>query len=234
MKVGMIQSCYLPWRGYFDFIDDVDLFVIYDDVQYTRKDWRNRNRIKTAGGTRWITVPVQFSQNDKVNIQDAKIDYSQAWQRKHIGSITQAYRSAPYFDAYADEVFDILGQNFETISQLNVALTSWGMEKLDIRVALRHSSEFVGGGDRNDRIMGILKDLGCSEYLVGPAASAYIDEAAYRREGVRLSYKVYTYDAYPQLHGAFDGAVSIVDLIFNCGPDARRFLKSTAPNRQIP
>lgn len=232
MKVGMIQSCYLPWRGFFDFIDDVDLFVIYDDVQYTRKDWRNRNKIKTSAGTRWITVPVCFSQNNAVRILDAKIDYSQAWQRKHIGSITQAYRQAPYFNDYADNLFTLLNRPFETISQLNVALIRWCMQQLDICVPLRFSQEFSGGGDRNDRILGILRQLGCTEYLVGPAASVYIDEAAYRREGIGLSYKSYSYQPYPQLHGVFDGAVSAIDLLFNCGPGARRALKSNEPNRQ--
>lgn len=230
LKVGMIQSCYLPWRGYFDLIDDVDLFVIYDDVQYTRKDWRNRNRIKTAAGTKWITVPVHFSQRQAVNIQDAKIDYGQTWQRKHIGNITQSYREAPFFNDYSEELFAHLNHRYETISQLNVALISWCMEKLNIHVPLRHASEFQGGGDRNGRIFAILKALECQEYLVGPAAQSYIDEAAYQREGIQLTYKAYKYLPYPQLHGDFDPGVSALDLLFICGPDARKFLKSTEQN----
>lgn len=230
MKIGMIQSCYLPWRGYLDFIDDVDLFVIYDDVQYTRKDWRNRNRIKTVAGSRWITVPVHFSHNDKTRIQDAKIDYGQAWQRKHVGSITQAHRGTPYFSKYADPLFAHINSGYETISQLNVALIGWCMEQLEINVPIRLSSEFSVAGDRNERILAILKELGCQDYLVGPAARSYIDEDAYRREGIGLSYKTYDYEPYPQLHGPFDGSVSVIDLLFNCGPDARLYLKSTQAN----
>jgi hypothetical protein len=226
----MIQSCYLPWRGYFDFIDEVDIFVIYDDVQYTRKDWRNRNRIKTAAGTRWVTVPVHFSQDDKTRIQDAKIDYGQAWQRKHTGTILQAYLGAPYFKDYAEPLFARINTVYETISQLNVALMAWCMEQLGIHVPLRHSSEFAGTGDRNERILSILSDLGCSEYLVGPAARSYIDEEAYRQSGIGLSYKSYDYEPYPQLHGAFDGSVSVIDLLFNCGPNARQYLKSRIPS----
>ncbi len=230
MKVGMIQSCYMPWRGYFDFIDDVDVFVIYDDVQYTRKDWRNRNRIKTADGTRWVTVPVHFSHNDKITIEEAKIDYGQAWQRKHTGTILQAYRSAPYFKDYAEPLFAHLNAGYETISQLNVALIAWCMERLGIEVPLRHSCEFAGAGDRNERILSILGELGCSEYLVGPAARSYIDEGAYRHAGIALSYKSYDYKPYPQLHGDFDGSVSVIDLLFNCGPTAREYLKSRTAN----
>ena len=230
MRVGMIQSCYLAWRGYFDFIDDVDLFVIYDDVQYTRKDWRNRNRIKTAAGTRWITVPVHFSHNDKIRIQDARIDYGQGWQRKHTGTILQAYHGAPYFKDYAEPLFALLNSGYETISQLNVALIAWCMEQLGIHVPLRYSCEFTGSGDRNERILAILAELGCREYLVGPAARSYLDEDAYRRAGIGLFYKTYDYEPYPQLHGDFDGSVSVIDLLFNCGPDARRHLKSKAAN----
>ena len=230
MKVGMIQSNYLPWRGYFDFIDDVDTFVIYDDVQYTRKDWRNRNRIKTPNGIQWITVPVNYSQSEPTLIKDTKIDYVQPWQRKHIGRITQAYRETPYFGLYSEELFCLLMRDFCTISDLNIALIEWCMAKLEISVPLKLSGNIDATGGRNDRIIKILQTLGSTEYLVGPAARGYIDESLYKRAGIRLTYKSYEYKPYPQQFGGFDGSVSIIDLLFNCGPQSRNYLKSLSPN----
>ncbi len=226
----MIQSNYLPWRGYFDFIDDVDVFVIYDDVQYTRNDWRNRNKIKTSKGLQWITVPVTYSHAAPTLILDSKIDYRRAWHRKHIGSLTQEYRNAPYFDMYSDELFSLINGSLRTISELNVSLIRWAMDKLSINSTIKYSQNFTLAGDRNERIIKLLKQLGCTEYLLGPAARAYVDEEAYQREGIRLTYKSYSYPDYPQQYGKFEGAVTVVDLLFNCGPDSRNFLKSQEPN----
>jgi len=227
----MIQSNYLPWRGYFDFIDDVDIFVIYDDVQYTRKDWRNRNLIKTADGTKWITVPVKFSQKKPTLIKDTEIDFNQPWQRKHIGNITQAYRKAPFFELYSPELFSLLQESYRTISELNIALIRWCMEKFCIDVPLVSSSTFSTAGGRSERIVDLIKQLGGSEYLVGPAAKAYINEKLFEKEGIRLLYKSYRYPPYKQQFGPFEGLVSAIDLLFNCGVDARRYLKSLSPNR---
>lgn len=226
----MIQSNYLPWRGYFDFIDDVDIFVIYDDVQYTRKDWRNRNRIKSGVDIQWITVPVSFSQSEPTLIKDAVIEHSQPWQRKHIGRITQAYGKTPYFGLYSDELFQLLLRDHRTISDLNIALIKWCMEKLEIAVPLKLSWNIDTAGGRNERIINILQKLGATEYLLGPAARAYIDETLYSKAGIRLTYKSYEYKPYPQPVGRFDGSLSIIDLLFNCGPQARKYLKSLSPN----
>src|SRR6188474_3070154 len=133
MKVGMIQSNYVPWRGYFDFIDDVDLFIFYDDVRYTHRNWRNRNRIKTVSGPLWLTVPVVHG-NDTL-IQDARIDYSRDWIEKHVRTLSIAYAKAPHFRECAEECFAILRERYPTISALNVALCRWVMGKL--RVATR-------------------------------------------------------------------------------------------------
>ncbi len=226
----MIQSNYLPWRGYFDFIDDVDLFIVYDDVQYTRKDWRNRNKIKTSKGLQWLTVPVHYSQSSPVQIMDAEINYDGPWQRKHIGNIRQWYRDSPYFNRYSDELFSLINEHNRTISELNLSLIRWVMEKLNISTSIMFSSEIVSGGDRNERIINILKQLNCSAYLLGPAAKDYVDEEVYRRENIELHYKSYDYRPYQQLHGDFNGAVSIIDLIFNCGPNALELMKSQTPN----
>jgi hypothetical protein len=225
----MIQSNYLPWRGYFDFIDDVDLFIFYDDVQYTHKDWRNRNRIKTHAGPLWLSVPVFHDRTTL--IENARINYGDRWVAKHIKSISLAYQKAPYFSRYAADLFAILEQKLPTISQLNVELCRWIMGELGIKTRIDFSSR-IGhcGKSKHDRPLSILRELGASSYLSGPAARPYTDTARYEAAGIALEFKSYDYPDYPQLHGPFDGQVSAVDLLFNCGPQSRDFLKSKTPN----
>jgi WbqC-like protein len=223
----MIQSNYIPWRGYFDFIDDCDLFVYYDDVQYTHRDWRNRNRIKTDRGLLWLSVPVLHDHHTL--IQDARIDYSTRWVDKHIRSLTLAYQKAPHFRAWGEEFFELLRETPATISALNVRVCAWVMGKLGIRTATRMSHELGVEGGREERPLRMLQKLGASAYLSGPSARPYTDAGGFRTAGIRLEYKTYDYPEYPQLHGAFEPGVSVLDLLFNCGPDARRYLKSRTP-----
>lgn len=232
LKIGLIQSCYLPWRGYFDFIDDVDVFIFHDDVQYTRQDWRNRNLIKTSHGKQWITVPVIYSHKVRPLICEARIDYSQLWQKKHMNLIREAYRAAPYFEEYAEEFFKILSSKYEFISELNIALTSWLMSCFSIKVSCKISTDFkkTETMDKTSRIIEILSQVGCSEYLSGPAAKSYINETELSIAGISVSYKAYEYLEYPQLHGDFEPNLSAIDLLFCCGPHSRPFLKSTSPN----
>lgn len=232
MKVGMIQSNYIPWRGYFDFIDDVDLFIFYDDVQYTRKDWRNRNKIKTQQGLIWLTVPVKFSMNQLVNINDATIDYSNPWVRKHINSIKVAYSKAPFFEKYFSEFESILQIKYENLSDLNIALILWCMRHLNINTETRMSSEFNPVGYRTDRIIDILKKVKATSYLVGPAAKDYIEVDRFKNAEIALEFKKYDYAEYNQLHGKFEPNVSVMDLMFNCGDDSRKYLKSLQNNEK--
>lgn len=232
-KVGMIQSNYIPWRGYFDFIDDVDLFIFYDDVQYTRKDWRNRNKIKTPNGCLWLTVPVKFSMNQMILIQDAKIDYSQQWIKKHINSVRLAYSKALFFEKYFDEFEEILNRNYETISELNITLIRWCMKHLGINTELKMSSEIISEGHKTDRIIDILKKVKARSYVVGPAAKNYIEIEKFKKAEIALEFKEYFYQEYAQLHGNFEPHVSVLDLLFNCGEDSRKHLKSLQPNETI-
>lgn len=230
MKVGIIQSNYIPWRGYFDFVDDVDLFIVYDDVQYTKHDWRNRNLVKTSGGLQWLTVPVDFSLSNKTLIQDTKIQCGGDWIEKHKRQIRLSYSTAPYFEQYVGEFFDLLDKRHETISSLNISLICWALAKLGIKTKIRMSSEFSPVGVRTDRLIDILKKAGADSYLSGPAAKDYLEENKLRESGIALEYKSYDYSPYPQLWGEFIGKVTILDLLANCGPDARKYLKSRSPN----
>lgn len=233
MKVGIIQSNYIPWRGYFDFVDDVDLFIIYDDVQYTKNDWRNRNKIKTANGLIWLTVPVLFNFNKNTLIEDVKIDYKKDWVKKHIESVRFSYSKAPYFKTYADEFFNILNKKFDTISGLNANIINWIMRELDIKTNIKMSSEYNAVGTKTDRLIDILKKAGATSYLSGPSAKSYLEVEKFREAGLELEYKVYDYPDYPQLYGKFEPQVSVLDLLFNCGAESRSHLKSLKPNEKV-
>ena len=229
MRVGIIQSSYIPWRGYFDFIDQVDLFVFHDDLQFTKGDWRNRNKVKTPKGLCWLTVPVSYQHTNQL-ICDTMIDYSQPWARKHVQQIQAHYAGAPFYRQFADEFAAILAQRFRTISELNVALCCWVMDKLDIFTPIRMSSELAPVGRKTERLIDILNKVGADTYLSGPTAKGYLDEDLLRAHGIRLEYKSYDCPPYPQLWGGFEGAVTVLDLLFNTGPRAQRYMHSLTPN----
>jgi hypothetical protein len=228
LRVGIIQSSYLPWRGYFDLIDDVDLFIFLEDVEYSRGTWRNRNRIKTAQGLQWLTVPVHHRMG--MLIQEVEIDYKLGWVDKHIASLRQSYGKAPHFERYADPVFDILARRLRTISELNIALTRELMRMLAIDTPTRLSSDVPAGGKKDERVLNLLRAVGATHYLSGPAAKDYIVPARFADAGIGLSYKSYQYAPYSQLHGTFEGQVTVLDLLFSCGPEAAQHLKSEVPN----
>ena len=233
MKVAIIQSNYIPWRGYFDIIDDVDIFIVHDDLQYTKGDWRNRNKIKTANGTKWLSVPVNYRHEDKQLIMEATIDYQHGWVHQHVKTLKQAYAKAPYLKPLFEELETILKQKYTTISQLNIALIRWMMEKLEIRTKLLMSWELEPSGAKTERVISLLRAVSASTYLSGPAAADYLDIEAFRENGIGLEYKSYAYPPYSQLWGDFVGDVSILDLLFNTGERARDFLKSQKPSRVV-
>ena len=225
MRVGVIQSNYLPWRGYFDFIDDVDLFVIHDDLQYTKGDWRNRNRLKAKQGLQWITVPVHHRHTAQ-RIDETGIDYSRNWQREHRNLISAHLGKAPYVRDVLELVEPQFDAGHRTISELNVALLKAVCRYLAIATPLRFSSELGLTANRTERLIELVTAVGATTYLSGPTARAYLDESRFRDCGIALEYKAYDYASYPQLFGPFDGSVSILDTIANCGPATRAILKS--------
>lgn len=232
MKVGIIQSSYIPWRGYFDFIDDVDLFIFHDDLQYTKNDWRNRNKIKTDGGTNWLTVSVNYKSTKQL-ICETHIDYTHSWNKRHMNQFQQYYGKSKYFSKYRDDLFKILNHRFDTISELNITLCKWIMEKLSIKTEVCLSSELKPIGNKTDRLIYILNKVGASNYLSGPTAKNYLEELKFQSAGIGLEYKVYDYPEYPQLYGKFEPHVSVLDLLFNCGEESRRYLKSLKASERV-
>lgn len=228
LRVGAIQPSFIPWRGYFDFIASVDVFVFLDDVQYTSRDWRNRNKIKTPKGTEWLTVPVSHKKRSQL-ICDTFVDNSTSWRKKHLGSWTVNYRSAPYFKDVISMLPE-LDNTDETISQLNIRLVHRICEYLNISTPMLLSTELQPGGVKTDRLINVVNKLGGEKYLSGPSADAYLDKAAFRRHGISLEYKSYDYPDYSQLWGPFEGAVTVLDLIANCGPNSVNFIQSKIPD----
>jgi hypothetical protein len=216
MKAAIIQSNFLPWRGYFDIIHDVDVFVFLEDVQYTHRDWRNRNKVKTPGGVKWISVPVLGGINQL--IYKAQIDYSQNWREKHKQTIHHSYAAAPYYDSYKSEIFEIFSKKFNSLSELNIFSIKKISKILGIETKFFNSKELHTDGTKNEKLVKICQTVDADLYLSGPAAKDYIDNDRFSTVKIELCYKDYTgYPVYPQLWGNFESAVSIIDVIFNCG-----------------
>lgn len=231
MRVGIIQSCYIPWRGYFDFIDSVDLFMIFDDIQYPQgRSWRNRNQIKTRNGLKWLTVPVSHGAG-QLNIDQVLIsDSGKPWQASHRGLLRDALGQAPYFH----EAMALWEEGVQTgerhLSRLNVHLIKAICRYLGIDTPIVLSSDYPVTGEKTARLIALLKRVGAKTYVSGPAAKDYLEPAQFRDNNIRLEYKSYRYQAYPQLWGEFAGAVTVLDLIANTGPESRRYLNSQEPN----
>ncbi|MCS6774934.1 MAG: WbqC family protein [Chloroherpetonaceae bacterium] len=224
-RVAVLQSNYLPWKGYFDIIHDVELFVFYDDVQYTRNDWRNRNRIKTPSGPLWLTVPVGTALDRR--ICDVTLPPDPRWAEKHWKTLRQYYGKAPYFALYADLLRHVyLECAWATLSELNQYLIrTISRDLLGISTNFADSREYALTGRRQERLLQLLQAVGATEYLSGPAARSYIDPEAFAQAGIHLRYKDYAgYPEYPQFHPPFDHHVTILDLLFHTGPQAPYYI----------
>jgi hypothetical protein len=223
-SVAVIQSNYIPWKGYFDIIHDVDVFVFYDDVQFTKNDWRNRNKIKTPRGAEWISIPVGTDLRRlvcEVELTDA------SWQAKHWNLLRMHYESTPYFDTYRAFFEEaLLGRRWSRLSELNhFLIRTIARDFLAINTEFVDSRTYAAEGQRQDRLIDLLKKVGAERYVSGPAASDYIDPALFASAGIELVYKSYAgYPPYPQRHPPFEHGVSVLDLLFNTGPGAPGFI----------
>lgn len=227
MRAAIIQPSFFPWRGYFDIIATVDVFVYLDDVQYTKRDWRNRNVIKTPVGPRWLTVPTQASDRSTI-IRETLIDYSDPFEIRHIRQVEAAYHGARYKDHAVRLLKDTYQERYGSIGDLAIATTAHTCRYLGITTPTLRSSEMGVSGAKTDRLLAILAKVGASTYVSGPSADAYLDKPAFSERGIQLEYKNYDYQAYSQLWGDFLGQVSILDLIANVGMDSRHFLMSAS------
>jgi hypothetical protein len=227
MKIAISQSDYIPWKGYFDLINSVDEFVLYDDAQFTRRDWRNRNVIKTSSGLKWLTIPVETKGKFHQKICETRVSEPD-WPRRHWSRIAGSYAQAAHFADFGGRVEALYqGLDEAMLSGINGHFLSAIMGMLGIRTKLRRSSEFALLGDKSERLLNICRQAGADTYVSGPSAKAYLDTGLFERAGVRVEWMDYSgYPAYRQLHGEFEHGVSVIDLILNEGSNATRFMKS--------
>jgi hypothetical protein len=234
-RIAIVQSNYIPWKGYFDLINMVDEFVLYDHVQYTRRDWRNRNIIKTPSGPLWLTIPVDVKGRYSQRVCDTRISQHD-WNTRHWKTIRQNYARAGNFKKYRDQFEDLYNRATDPfLSQVNLRFLSAICSLLGIATKLSWSTDYhivysdeenVSDG-KTHRLLDICRQSGATEYLSGPAAKDYINEGLFQEAGVKLSYMDYSgYPEYDQLYSPFTHEVSVLDLLFNVGSEATRYLKS--------
>ena len=227
MRIAILQSNYIPWKGYFDLIASVDEFILYDDRQFTRRDWRNRNRIKTQQGTQWLTIPVETKGRYEQRIDETLIS-DPAWAQQHWKTLVHTYAAAPYFAEYRELLEGLYGSATQSrLSLVNRHFLEAINELLGIGTTLSWSTDYEAEGARSERLVSLCRAAEATHYLSGPRARDYLDEALFADAGVEVSYFDYDgYPAYEQLHPPFDHAVTILDLILNTGPNAPRYMKA--------
>lgn len=226
-RIAISQSNYIPWKGYFDLIKAVDEFIIYDEVQFTKNDWRNRNRIMTTAGAKWLTIPIATSALFGQRIMDVRVA-DQRWRTQHWHSWQAHYGRAAHFADYADQLSALYLTSTETLlGKINFsfirAICGW----LDIRTPITSSQDYAhDSSEPSLRLLQICRAAGATHYLSGPAARDYLEVDMFHRAGIMVEWM--NYDGYPpyrQLSEPFVHAVSVLDLILNEGPGATKYLK---------
>lgn len=226
-KIAILQSNYIPWKGYFDMINSVDEFVLYDDVQFTKRDWRNRNIIKTSQGLKWLSIPCQ-TKNNQLQLINETVISDKKWAKKHLTTLKLNYSKSPYFRIYEpllDELY--LGKEYDKISDVNYTFITAINKVLGIETKISRSEDYCSHGVKSDRLLDICKKANATTYLSGPAAKCYLDESLFNAENISVEWMDYSgYNEYQQLYGDFEHGVTILDLLFNEGPNAHKYMKS--------
>jgi hypothetical protein len=227
----ILQPSYIPWRGYFHLIQKSDVFVFYDDVQYDKHGWRNRNRVKTPRGSQWLTIPVHAKGNvvEHTPINHILIDWKQPWARKHRETLRQLYARAPFFSEYAAMLEQFYSLKTELLSDFTVEFTLAIARALGIEHTVFHRSSVLkpassNPGSPTDRLVEILKAAGADRYISGPAAKDYLEAGKLEAAGIQLDWMVYDYPPYEQLHPPFDPFVTVLDLLFMQGRNAPAYI----------
>jgi hypothetical protein len=230
MKCVILQPSYIPWRGYFDQIAQADLFIFYDDVKYDKNGWRNRNRIKTPQGLKWLTIPVftQGVERQKTPIHHIEISWDKNWAHAHHETLKMAYQKAPFYAQFSPLLQDFYNQRPALLADFTISTTIALARALGIKdTQFIRSSELDGiQGAKTERLINILTEVGATHYLSGPSARDYLDEAQFKRAGISLEIMVYNYPEYAQLYPPYEPGVSIVDLMFMTGPEALNHITS--------
>jgi hypothetical protein len=215
MKVAIHQPQYLPWLGFFDKMDQSDIFVLLDDVQYKKNEWQNRNKIRNAEGWQWLTVPVLYDFGQKIN--EVKIDNRRDWREKHMKSLELNYSKAPYFKDYSSFFREVFEKEWEHLAELSIYFISGLKDLLGIETKIIKSSRLNITTEKTDRLVDLCKKLEADVYLSGAGGSDYLDESAFAQSGIKLEYQKYTHPEYDQVYKGFYPHMSVADLLFCCG-----------------
>lgn len=231
--VVVLQPGYLPWLGFFDQLREADVFVYYDDVQYDKHGWRNRNRVKSPSGEPlWLTVPVRTHGLERPRVDQVEIDAASHWARRHAGTLRQCYARAPFAKPYLPELEELLSRPWARLVDLDLAAVELVCRWLGLSRRIERASALgAAAGDedaRSGRLIALCKRFEATRYFSGGAARDYLDVDAFARAGIAVEFQDYRHPVYPQLHGAFVPYLSIVDLVFNCGPESMRLLSGSA------
>jgi hypothetical protein len=226
LRICIIQSCYIPWKGFFDLIRQCDEYVIFDRAQYVRRHWHNRNLIKTASGPTWLTIPVVAKGRFEQQPID-EVEIASPWAEKHWRAIELTYRRAAFFADLAPVVqgWYEQAQRETRLTEVNLIFLRGITELLGIKTRITRDTAYPAEGAKTERLLAIARAAGADRYLSGPSARDYLDEDTFRAAGVATEWMSYRgYPEYSQLHGAFVHEVTALDLLFNTGPDAARYL----------
>lgn len=227
-RVAIVQSSYIPWKGYFDLIRASDEFILLDDVQFTKRDWRSRNRIKTQHGPAWLTIPVRTKGLYTQLIQDAHVSDAR-WGEAHWATLRASYGRAPFFREYEERIaalYEARGDE-ERLSDVNLRFISTICALLAITTPIKWSTDYGAPAGKNERLIELCRKAGATDYLSGPNARGYLDDAQFAAAGIQVQFADYSgYREYPQPWPPFEHHVSVLDLLFSVGPDAPHYLKA--------
>lgn len=233
MKTTILQPTYLPWLGYFEMIDAMDQYVVFDHVQFQAKSWQQRNRIKAPNGPLMLTVPVLSDGTQQVRIADKRVAYNQPWVRKHIKSIRVAYQRAPYFERYFDGICQVLESQPPLLADLTMALNGYFIECLGIQTQVVRSSELLAGTDdseqgKTEKVVNLCRAAGASVLYDGKVAQDFLQLEQFAAHQIEVIFQDYQHPQYPQLGKEFAPFMCVADLLFNCGDDALQIIRSGA------
>lgn len=224
---AIMQPTYLPWLGYFAMLDRADIFVFLDDVQFERRSWQQRNRLKGPNGPHYVTVPIRKKGRRDQLFRDAEIDHETDPMTKHARAIKSDYGKSPHFSRYAGPLFDILGRRHALLGKLNIEIIDWLADSLGIECRKLHASELGCAGNKAELLATICDRIDADTYLSAVGSKDYIEDSeAFSRRGIKVRYNDFDHPSYPQLHGPFVPHLSAIDLLFNVGPDGLDIIRS--------
>jgi WbqC-like protein len=230
MRLSFLQPSYLPWLGFFDQMNRADTFVFLDDVQFTRRDWRNRNKIRTREGWAWLTVPVLQKSRFQQTLKETRIDNSAPWLRKHKASIRAHYGQTPFFDCYFPALESVYNKQWDFLLDLCFETLQILQTALNIKTRVLKASEMDMGAVKGERILALCRKLDATHYLTGDAAMDYLAEEEFRQNGIVLEVQNYRHPVYKQRYPGFFPHLSVIDLLFNVGEKSRSVLTARNPD----